>query len=127
MLLGHRASHRVDHFLDCDLAPPLQFPGHHQDFLARHFNRKCGPTTGLQSGVRTLGGEFDVLGIEVASSNDDQVFQPSGNEEFTITQKPQITGAEEGAGIRVLGEAGTEVPLAQFGFAGSSHGPRTAR
>src|SRR5690348_13112835 len=39
---------------------------------------------------------LDVLRIDVASVNDDQILQPTGDEEVTVDEASQITGAEKG-------------------------------
>src|SRR5689334_25440760 len=44
-----------------------------------------------------LDGQFNILRIMIASTNDDEVFESPGDEEFAIFEKAEITGAEKGA------------------------------
>src|SRR5690242_12691079 len=40
-------------------------------------------------------GQFDILGIQISATNDNQVFQTSSDEKFSLIEKAEITGAHE--------------------------------
>ena len=71
-------------------------------------------------------GPLDVLRIVVEAADDDQVFEPAGDEKFAVVQEAQVAGAEERALARVC-QIGAEDGLGRLRAAASSPGPRWAR
>src|SRR6185437_15030655 len=53
--------------------------------------------------------QFDVVGVKLAATDDDQVLQATGDEQFAIFQKPEIPGTEKWpfTGILQVGSTST--------------------
>ena len=56
-------------------------------------NRKRCSTVGAQGRMAAAGSGLDVLGIDVASAEDDDVLEPSGDEELAAPKHAEIAGA----------------------------------
>src|SRR5436305_5366277 len=69
----------------------------HEDepLFALHIYGESCATAGTQYRVALLGGQFNVLRIMVLTTDDEQVFEHSGNEQLAVVNEPQIAGAEE--------------------------------
>ncbi len=72
--------------------PPVRFTDHDELFFAAHLDGERGPGVGGQLGVAPAHGPLDVLRIKVASPDDDQIFQPTGDEQLASAYEPKITG-----------------------------------
>ena len=57
--------------------------------------------------------QLDVLRIMVQPADDDQVFQPAGDEQLAVLHEAQVAGAQERALAGVL-QIGAERPLGFF-------------
>ncbi len=81
--------------------PPLDLLSHHQALLPLHLHRKGGAAGRREGGVAPLHRRLDVLRIEVAAAQDDEVLEACDHEELATGEHPEVAGAQErsGAGI----------------------------
>ena len=49
-----------------------------------------------ESRMALLDRPFDVMRVVIAAPDDDEVFQPAGNEQFPVFEESEISGPEEG-------------------------------
>jgi hypothetical protein len=81
---------------------------HHQAFFTIHLYRDSGTTVRPQSRMALFHSGLDILGIVGSGSNHDHIFEPAGDEELTVVQKSEVTGAQKGtfSGIGQMGFKG---------------------
>ena len=100
------------HFLDVGVAvAALQLVSHDQPLLAANGHRKGGAHRRLKGRMAFGNGRLNILGIVVAAANDDQVFQPAGQEQLTLLKKAKVAGAQIGTGA-AIGAVGAKSALA---------------
>ena len=74
---------------------------HHDDPLTIvHVHGERGHGARPHERARLLDRSFNVLRIMVAAADDDQVLEPAGHEQFAGVEKPEVTRAQIGPGIR---------------------------
>src|SRR5437867_5676397 len=96
MLSCHRLANSSNHLLYIQIPElPLDFVNNHQPLFTQHINRKRYTTTRPQGWMALFYRQFDILGILVVSSNEDQVFDATSHEQLTILQKSQVAGAQK--------------------------------
>ena len=95
-MLGRRCpDDGVEDHLQVSLLAASHFLNHDQLLPAFDFDRKGRPAVGPQPRMGLLDRLFNVLGIEVHTPNDNQVFQPAGDEQFAVLHEPQVPGPKE--------------------------------
>src|SRR5258708_3861183 len=73
----------------------LYLIGNHQLFFTTSFYGKSDAATRSQGCMTFFNGQFKILWIMIATTNDDQIFEASGNKQFTISDKAQIARTQE--------------------------------
>ena len=98
MLLGHRPANGANHGLDVERQPGasrrfshgrattarlvarLDLGGDDQSLFAGTIDRECGTARRTQGRVALFDRQLDILGVEIAAADDDQVLQAAGDE-----------------------------------------------
>ena len=75
----------------------LNFHGNDQALLPDCLDREGGCRAGAQGRVRLLNGGLDVLGIEVAAPDDDQILDATRHEDLASVNVAQVSRAKKGA------------------------------
>ena len=100
---------------------PLDLLADHQALAVVPLHREGRPAARPQRRVRPLRRGLEVLRIEVAPAQDDEILEPAGHVELAVEDEAQVAGAQEGPGVRavravrVAGQAGAEVALGVLG------------
>ena len=114
VLLGDGLAHGTDGGLDLGRVGSAAAQLVHQDqplpFGALH--REGGAASRLELGMALGGGELEILRIVVAAADDDQILEAAGDVEMPPVEETEITGAQERALARCVGEARGEGLLA---------------
>src|SRR5918997_1918750 len=79
----------------------LNFLENDEPRLTVAVDSKCRTSAAAQTGVARFNRMLNVLGIVIPPAQDDQVLEPSSNEELAIVQKAQVTGAQKWTFVRV--------------------------
>jgi hypothetical protein len=116
VLAGHRRPHRSRDLLRI-AGPPLDLLDDDQALLAPGLHRERGAAAGAQVRVRPLGRQLEVLGIEVAAAQDDQVLEPARHVELAVEEEAEVARAQERPRLGVAGQPGLEVSLGGRGVA----------
>ena len=106
------------------LVAGLDFGGDDQLFFVGAIDRKRRAAARPYGRVALFHRQFDIVGVKIAATDDDQILQATGDKQFAIFQKSQISGAEKRSlsGILQVGPQGAFV----FPRAGSNS-PEHAR
>ena len=93
---GERGADRLEGGVDRPSLPsaPLQFRDHHHAFAPLDVHGECRHRTRPHEVARRLDGVLDVLGIVVASADDDQVLEPARDEELSVVEEPEVARPE---------------------------------
>ncbi len=112
---------------------PLDLQHRHQPLLAALVDRERGAAAGAQAGVAALRRELDILRIEVAAPQDDQVLDAAGDEQLAAMEEAEVAGAQERplagrqpAAERRRGLLGTVPVAARYAGAGDPDLPHLA-
>ena len=97
VLLGHGPADRRRHLLHLPDRRPLDLVDDHEPLLAPDLHRKRRAAPGTEAGMAGFRRGLDVLGIVVPPVEDDQVLEPSGDEELAVADESQIAGAQKRA------------------------------
>src|SRR5690606_27600446 len=76
-------------------AAAVCFQDDDQPLLAGVADGKCRAGAVLDAFMRSVDRLLDVLRIEVNAMDDDQVFQPAGDEQLALMEEPQIARAQK--------------------------------
>ena len=87
---------------------------HNQPFLLFDVDRECRAAASFESRMALCDGVLDVLGIEVSTTDDDQILDPAGHEELSLVQEAEIAGAQKRSFARI-GESSAKNGLRFFG------------
>jgi len=94
--LAHAAANVGDDPLCIGFAGCIDGRNDHDPLFLAFVNAENGRAAAAQRRDRGLHDRFDVLRIELAAPDDDEIFQPPGDEERVPGDKPEITGAQIG-------------------------------
>ena len=98
VLLDHCLSDRPGDDFGRDVpAIAPNFRGDDQPLLPVAFHRERGAARRPKCRVTPLDGQLDVLRVNVAAAQDDQVLDPAGDVQLTGMEKPEVAGPEEWA------------------------------
>ncbi|PQM44949.1 hypothetical protein C1Y40_04894 [Mycobacterium talmoniae] len=99
MPFGDRGPDTVDHRVHVDVPDPLAVDLLYDDELfggvGWQRDRERRPAAPQQRRVAVLRGGFQVVGVVVRPADDDEVLEPSGDEQFAVEQESHIAGAQE--------------------------------
>ena len=86
---------------------PLDLVDDDQPLLAVRLDGEGRAAAGRSAGWLLLDGPLDVLRVEVAAADDDQVLEPAGDEQLAVVEEAEVAGAQERplAGVRPGGAA----------------------
>src|SRR6267154_6078277 len=65
---------------------------HDQLFLTMPVNGKCRSRMGMQTGMTLCRGKFNIFGVIVLTSNNDEILDSARNKEFPFRNEPHIPG-----------------------------------
>ncbi len=102
MLPGHVAADRVDHLGRLRPMAPFQLQDDHQLLLGTVLHGEHSAPAGPHARVALCGRGFYILWVMVATVDDHQVLQPTGDEQLAVVRETQVTGTQERAFARVL-------------------------
>ena len=77
------------------LVAGLDFGGDDQSFFVGDIDRKRRATTRPYRRVTLFHRQFNIVGVKVAATDDDQILQATGDKQLAIFQESQIPGAEK--------------------------------
>lgn len=102
-----RAFHRSDDVFTRDGGAIIHFLNDDQTLRSVRIDGKRRAASGTQCAVTALHGVLQILRIMIGAANDDQILQPSGDEELPVMKKSKIAGAKERplAGSQVRAES----------------------
>ena len=92
----------LEHARQLALLPALDLLHHDKPLGSVDLNRHRGAIARSQPRMALTNRQLNVLRIMVQPANDDQVFQPAGDEHFAVLHEAQITGPQERTLARVL-------------------------
>src|ERR1044072_2938264 len=95
MLFGYRLPHTLNQRVEIRRRVTLELLHDHQPLSAFHIYRESHAAAAPQISVTLPHRLLDVLRIEIAAADDDQIFQTPGNEQLAVMQEPEISGAQE--------------------------------
>ena len=97
--LGHGLADRLDQRFGRQdfLHAAADFRGNADALQALVIDRKCGDPALAHRFHFALDGLFDVLGVEVMTAHDQQVFQAPGDIHLAVADEAQVTSAQPGA------------------------------
>src|SRR5438046_8317296 len=87
--------------------PPAHFVRNDNALFAAAIDGKRGSEPAAERGMARLNDGLDVVRVIVAAADDDEIFQPAGDEQLTVMQKAQGSGAKTGPVSR-LGQSSLE-------------------
>ncbi len=94
VLLRHCPPHGRGRLLHLGLAAALHLDRHHQPLVAADLHPESRRPPCSQRRVAAFRRDLDVLGVEVAAPQNDQVLSPPGEHQPAAVQKAQIAGAQ---------------------------------
>ncbi|HEX7185403.1 MAG TPA: hypothetical protein VF756_26500 [Thermoanaerobaculia bacterium] len=96
MLFGDRPADRFDRLGRVCVAAAFQLLDDHQTLPALNVNRERGTAAWPESRVAALNRQLDILRVEVAPADDNQILQTSGDKQLPATvDKTEVTSAQE--------------------------------
>lgn len=97
MLGGDFFANSRKHILDFALLAAFHFVNDHQPLPTFDVDDYRGAQCpGREPRVAFFGRVFDILWVVVQPVDDDQVFEPAGDEQFAVAQKAEIAGPQNG-------------------------------
>src|SRR6266480_821826 len=85
----------------------LDFLHNYQPFFSISIDRECCSSRNMQQGMTFFYRLLNVLWVVIAASNDNQIFEPSCDEEFPIAHETEVASAQEGT-FAAICQVGTE-------------------
>ena len=125
VLLGDGAADRPDDLGDVgpfDL--PLDLVDDDEPLVAVDLDGERRAPFGPERGVAPLDGPLDVLRVDVAAADDDQVLEAAGDEQLAVVDEAEVAGAEERA-LAGVGQGRVERSLRWSRADSSSPGRRS--
>jgi hypothetical protein len=95
VLFRNRFADGLEDRLQMSPSPAFHFVNDHQAFPAVLFNGESSPSIGPKPRVGMLDCEFDILRINIPTSEDNNVFDPPSDKKLTLVEETEITGTEE--------------------------------
>src|ERR1700682_6033618 len=92
----------------------LDFGCDDQLFFVGDIDRKRRATARSYCGMTLFHRQFDVVGVKVAPADNDQILQTTGDKQFAIFEKSQISGAQKWP-LTAVREVGPQVALRLLG------------
>ncbi len=100
MLARHVAANGFEHLVDFARLMTFDLVDDHQPGLVVHFDAQRRAATGPDGRMALLDRQLDVVGIVVQAVDDDQVLEPTGDEQLAVLEEAQVAGAQERAFAR---------------------------
>src|SRR5437868_2183094 len=91
MQVCYRLAYRSDHLVGGMAVVRVAFLNHDESLFAIRLYREGCAGVHAQRRMARLDRLLDILGIMIEPSNNDQVFEPPGNEQFPFIHEPEIT------------------------------------
>ena len=115
VLLGDGLADGLEDRLDAlALGLALDLLDDDQPLLAAGLDRERRAALEPERGVAPLDGPLDVLGVDVAAPDDDQVLEPAGDEQLAVVEEAEVAGAQERP-LAGVGQGAAERPLGRLG------------
>ena len=114
MPFGHGPPDGRDGLVGLPAGMPFDLLDDDQPLLPAGLDGEGRPGVRAQGGVALPGRPLEVLRVDVAAPDDDQVLEPAGDEQLAVAEDAQVAGPEERPRAGV-GRAGAERPLGLLG------------
>jgi hypothetical protein len=100
MLLGYRLPHTLDQRVNVwpvnvYRGVALKFLHNDQTLFAFHLYGEGHATSTSQICMTFRHRLLNILRVEIAAADNDQIFKAPGNEQLTVVQEPEVSGAKE--------------------------------